>query len=274
MKPINFAAVSLPLLLIVAACAPITPLPQTPTTRSQSSQSSSGSPAGLPPVSSLPSGSLPGSPLPSTSPSMPGGSLPSNDQQMPSSPGAPGIPGPRSQSAGDTSAGNSGDAGSEEGWLEGGSRRDGDGEWQTSNQTLPEGSAAQQQQRSDNGEDENIGVAAEEDELAAALSDLDGSILAERETLKNNEKPGSDSQQPGESPTSSPGTTQTAAIARGRIGDAPAPPRRGDNNTATEMPDAKDDDIIARQLREAAMQETDPELKEKLWAEYQRYKRG
>jgi hypothetical protein len=35
---------------------------------------------------------------------------------------------------------------------------------------------------------------------------------------------------------------------------------------------AQDDDIIARQLREAAMQETDPELREKLWDEYRRYK--
>jgi len=33
-----------------------------------------------------------------------------------------------------------------------------------------------------------------------------------------------------------------------------------------------DDDIVARQIREAAENETDPELKEKLWAEYRRYK--
>lgn len=33
-----------------------------------------------------------------------------------------------------------------------------------------------------------------------------------------------------------------------------------------------DDDIVARQLREAAEKETDPELKEKLWKEYEDYK--
>jgi hypothetical protein len=33
-----------------------------------------------------------------------------------------------------------------------------------------------------------------------------------------------------------------------------------------------DDDIVARQLREAAEKETDPVLKEKLWAEYRKYK--
>ena len=35
-----------------------------------------------------------------------------------------------------------------------------------------------------------------------------------------------------------------------------------------------DDDIVARQLREAAEKETDPELKEKLWEEYRKYKAG
>jgi len=34
----------------------------------------------------------------------------------------------------------------------------------------------------------------------------------------------------------------------------------------------KDDDIVARQLREAAEKETDPELREKLWKEYEQYK--
>ncbi len=35
-----------------------------------------------------------------------------------------------------------------------------------------------------------------------------------------------------------------------------------------------DDDIVARQLREAAEQETDPEVKERLWEEYRKYKEG
>jgi membrane-associated HD superfamily phosphohydrolase len=36
----------------------------------------------------------------------------------------------------------------------------------------------------------------------------------------------------------------------------------------------EDDDIVARQLREAAENETDPELKEKLWKEYDEYKKN
>ncbi len=38
--------------------------------------------------------------------------------------------------------------------------------------------------------------------------------------------------------------------------------------------DKEDDDIVARQLREAAENETDPELKEKLWKEYEEYKKN
>ena len=53
---------------------------------------------------------------------------------------------------------------------------------------------------------------------------------------------------------------------------APPAPVAGAGQIPDDIPDATDDDIIARQLREAAMQETDPELKEKLWDEYKRYK--
>lgn len=38
--------------------------------------------------------------------------------------------------------------------------------------------------------------------------------------------------------------------------------------------DYEDDDIVARQLREAAENEPDPELKEKLWKEYEEYKKS
>lgn len=37
--------------------------------------------------------------------------------------------------------------------------------------------------------------------------------------------------------------------------------------------DPKNDDIVARQLREAAEEETDPELRKKLWKEYEQYKK-
>jgi hypothetical protein len=40
------------------------------------------------------------------------------------------------------------------------------------------------------------------------------------------------------------------------------------------LPDGHDDDVVARQLREAAENEEDPELQAKLWEEYRRYKEG
>lgn len=41
---------------------------------------------------------------------------------------------------------------------------------------------------------------------------------------------------------------------------------------AGKAPTGDDDDVVARQLREAAEKETDPIMKEKLWEEYKRYK--
>jgi hypothetical protein len=57
--------------------------------------------------------------------------------------------------------------------------------------------------------------------------------------------------------------------------------RRGGINTnmpggpvPSDIPDGSDDDIVARQIREAAMKEQDPVLREKLWDEYRKYKKG
>ena len=47
----------------------------------------------------------------------------------------------------------------------------------------------------------------------------------------------------------------------------------GHTSTPPDIPDGKDDDIVARQLHEAAEEEQDPELREKLWEEYRKYKK-
>ena len=53
----------------------------------------------------------------------------------------------------------------------------------------------------------------------------------------------------------------------GAIPDNPAKyPPPGD------IPDGDDDDVVARQLREAAMREPDPAVRERLWDEYRKYK--
>jgi len=60
----------------------------------------------------------------------------------------------------------------------------------------------------------------------------------------------------------------TRGAAREWPGECTLRAKRGSGD----RPPADDDDIVARQLREAAERETDPELKEKLWREYDRYK--
>ena len=47
---------------------------------------------------------------------------------------------------------------------------------------------------------------------------------------------------------------------------------QGPGTPRSDIPDGRDDDVVARQLREAAEKEKDPRLKEKLWDEYRRYK--
>jgi hypothetical protein len=44
------------------------------------------------------------------------------------------------------------------------------------------------------------------------------------------------------------------------------------SRTPEDIPITADDDIIARQLREAALAEEDPELRERLWEEYRKYR--
>ena len=48
----------------------------------------------------------------------------------------------------------------------------------------------------------------------------------------------------------------------------------GQSRIPEDAPDPQGDDIVAQQLREAAIAEKDPELRDKLWDEYKRYKAG
>ncbi len=144
-------------------------------------------------------------------------------------------------------------------------------------------------------------VAALDRQLNASLSEFDALLLNEMETIE------------AESAAKMRDLAQAAADAAGRLnageevrntaesetsattspGDRPGapndtPPKKDDGTTATPSkgtgPDGKgdrasrydknDDDIVARQLREAAEKETDPVLKEKLWREYEAYKRN
>jgi hypothetical protein len=65
------------------------------------------------------------------------------------------------------------------------------------------------------------------------------------------------------------GTPVTAPVEGG-----PAGPGSDDAAVPADVGDGKDDDVVARQLREAAMKEKDPAIREKLWEEYREYKKG
>lgn len=64
-------------------------------------------------------------------------------------------------------------------------------------------------------------------------------------------------------------TLDKEGASRDSSGESGQGPSREQNRTHNR----EDDDIVARQLREAAENETDPELKEKLWKEYEEYKK-
>ncbi len=51
-------------------------------------------------------------------------------------------------------------------------------------------------------------------------------------------------------------------------------PQQSDAHVPEDIPDGGNDNIVARQLREAAMREKDPALRERLWDEYRKYKQG
>ncbi len=67
-------------------------------------------------------------------------------------------------------------------------------------------------------------------------------------------------------------TTTAGPSGTGQPGQAGGSAATGDRSDQDRL--GRDDDIVARQLREAAEKETDPELKEKLWQEYRKYKAG
>ena len=63
-------------------------------------------------------------------------------------------------------------------------------------------------------------------------------------------------------------------IPANRRGDFSGESSPNQANIPTDIPDGSDDDVVARQIREAAMNESDPELRERLWDEYRKYKQG
>ena len=281
--------------LMLTACAPITPPPSLPSPISVPSMpSSSSSPANMP--------SLPSPSTPSTSPSQPSSSTtssetpPNRTEDSASAPGSQTPDFPRRDSgndasisadpgvfdplAGEASKNNESQEDQQElSWEK--TKPSSSSEWETSNETPSE--SAQSSRSEASGENSEATQTALEGKLQSTLDDFDREIMNERQVLAANEAPASESQLKGEEAGPEPARTPSAnesstSIESGsggfQVSAQPIPARRAGNPIPDDIPDARDDDIIARQLREAAMQEQDPVLKKKLWEEYKRYKRG
>lgn len=85
---------------------------------------------------------------------------------------------------------------------------------------------------------------------------------------------------PGQTAGNGPGYTggsqtgQDGSPSAGGAGEAEGEAGSSDRGRDMQAIESGYDDIVARQLREAAEKETDPELQAKLWEEYRKYKEG
>lgn len=123
-------------------------------------------------------------------------------------------------------------------------------------------------------------TSAADERLQEALGKFDQLILAEQqeasreasETPSRGGGSGENDRDGSESSTGDQG--ESGSDSEGSAGGNGIP--EGDNSERVpgDVGDGSGDDIVARQLREAAINEEDPELRERLWEEYRAYKRS
>ena len=115
--------------------------------------------------------------------------------------------------------------------------------------------------------------------LRKGYETFDGFILSEREKAQNESNAAGSAQPGGGGGGNSQAQPQTMQeVVSDPSGVAGAPPSSSVGRQSAEtfpapddIPSGRDDDVVARQLREAAMSEPDPELREALWDEYRNY---
>ena len=129
------------------------------------------------------------------------------------------------------------------------------------------------------------GGVGEDEELERTLGGLDGSILSERnsEIQKANDRAvasglpdlSDEGLGTGDAQGGTASVSEGSATAPNEVNVQPQDREGGQATpvirTAVDTPDARDEDVIARQLREAALAEEDPELRASLWEEWERY---
>ncbi len=117
------------------------------------------------------------------------------------------------------------------------------------------------------------------DALSDTLSDNNSESIEEAENFSSNsisERPsGTEASSEGENGSESNGADNSNTNYRASIpGQGGLLSGRPDTDIPVDITDGASDDIVARQIREAATKEKDPKLQEKLWAEYRKYKQG
>ena len=114
------------------------------------------------------------------------------------------------------------------------------------------------------------------DGRSASAGESRGATVAEKKTSKGSGKGAS--APTGTDPGSGKATPQKPATeagsAGGRIGGGDPGTAGSTAVTPPDVGDGSDDDVVARQIRQVAESERDPQLREKLWDEYRRYKQG
>ena len=156
-------------------------------------------------------------------------------------------------------------------------------------------------QQSEQTDDERAAVL--DAELNAELGEFDQRLLREQERVKAAKPPAAGGGSQGGAGSATEGAEGAEGAEGGRSGDLAGsgepgvtgePRENGDlaappttsgaaggpgqqttiKDQPNDVPDGSDDDIVARQFREAAERATDPETKKKLWEEYRNYKQG
>ena len=128
--------------------------------------------------------------------------------------------------------------------------------------------------------DKMRGLARDAAAAAKRVKDEEESSPQQASSVEENRKPEGEAQGKGaeQAPKETKDKDSEIQDAKPGTQDAASGTARGrdDSTRLTGRPDSssQDDDIVARQLREAAEKETDPVLKEKLWKEYEDYKKS
>jgi len=171
---------------------------------------------------------------------------------------------------------------------------------QSAGQAQPAGSTSDQlQQVSDStgaSADDSEALTREEQlaqinaKLDQSLSEYDGMILQERAAMQSqaNERGSEDQVEEqgggslyddvlnGETASAQQASSQSLPSGASAPETSSAKPRSKSPQQVyappADIPSGNDDDVVARQIREAALKEADPKLREKLWHEYRRYK--